>query len=122
RQAFAEFLHELVVDAKIGEIARQRAGPGPDGRTKDRIQENEANKHAPEAAARSTHGGQINSLVKFHLPFRIARDDDDIFHSDKILLLQLRELGSKLEGGGLVVESNRYQISHVFLLFGLNGI
>ena len=55
--------------------------------------------------------GEIE-VGRFRVPYRRYGDDDDVFHVNQVLLLQLDEFGPQFEGKFLIREGDDDEVTH----------
>src|SRR5215207_6509669 len=111
-EPLAERLHELVVDARVGEGAGSAAGGRADRHAEQRGKEDQPDQAAPQGAAGGAGRGHVAGLVQLHLAVRSPLDDDEVVEDDRSLLRQLGELGRDGAGGVHVGVRDGDQIAH----------
>jgi hypothetical protein len=94
----ARILHELVVDAEIGELAAKRARRGADCGAHERHQENHADEGSQKSARQRACRGEVHHLVQLDLAVGVLDDDNRILKLDQIVLLQFKDLLTDLLG------------------------
>src|SRR3954447_15147174 len=91
RQLLPELLHELVVDARVGEGARRRTAGGADRHAEQWHQEDEADQAAPQRAA-GRAGARHRGLMELDLAVFPALDDDEVVELDLVRGLRTAEV------------------------------
>ena len=114
-EVLGDVLHEVVVDAKIGERPADGAGGRTDGHADDGHHEDHADQQTPEAPACRPGGSQVHRLNQLDLAVRLLDRDDRIFQLDQVLLLQLGQLELGFLGLRFRVVTNNHQCCHLFL-------
>ena len=87
----AQALHELVVDAHIGQCAGNGARARAHGRAEQGIHEEQPDEQAPETAGNGARTGEIIKLKQLDLAVFLADGDDGVFQIDKIFLLHFKK-------------------------------
>src|SRR4051794_39455629 len=108
----AELLHELVVDADVG----QRPGRGARGRADrhadQRDQEDQADQAAPQRAAGRAAGHELVRLMQLDLAVLLAGDDHRVVELDRVLGLEAGERAEDLLRGRLIWIGDGDQCAH----------
>ena len=86
-----DLFDELVIDTDVGELADEGAGGGADGEAEPGGEEEEADEHAPEAAAEGAGAAEVGGLFDLGLALDVARDDGGIGELDEVLALEVDE-------------------------------
>src|SRR5262245_45737914 len=90
RDLLADALDEVLVDADVGQRARQGPGRGADGQAQQRDEEDQAEQEAPEGAAERPGPGEVVEVAGLRLLLALGpAHDRRVLHLDELLALQL---------------------------------
>src|SRR5215831_7654726 len=105
-----QLLHELIVDAEIGERAAERSRRRAEGNAYERIHEQQADQQPPEAPHGGARGGGVDQLIELDgIALRLDRDDR-IANRDQIFALELQYSLPDFIGPGLGWIHNRNKV------------
>ena len=107
-------LVNIAATANLAGILVQLYGEGRAGWIKiylgsgQRVEEQEADEHAPEAAADGAAGGQVDRLMQLDFVILVLGNHDHIFHLDQILFLHFGKFCPHLECGGFIIKTDNH--------------
>src|SRR5215470_4299935 len=96
-EQIADLVLELLADTGLGDLAHERAHPGPDRQPEERDEEQQTEQHAPEHAPYRSGADRVMLGVDVDLAFHVAVDGRDRVRLDDEIPGQAARLG----GGGL---------------------
>ena len=108
----ADLLDELVVDADVGELPRERPGDRTDRHPEDRREEDEPDEQSPEAPAERTGSDEALGLLDLRLALAVPDDDRRVAERDEFLFLEFDQLVPDVQRPVLRIEREHDEFVH----------